>query len=170
MLTVPTENKAELISFTNDIVEACRVSVNVRSAYCRLMNSIAETGTYSGTKSLLNLLNRHLSRLAAHLFSPVELKFALDFERPVPKHFMDKGKMAAKMLTRQWERDSTDTLFGRGVFEALKYGACILKQWPEMQGPNEDIVYNAKLVMPWQSGVWNEAANDIAKQYALCET
>jgi hypothetical protein len=169
MLTVPTENK-ELISFTSDLVETCRISVGARMAYCRLMNQLAETGRYNGTKSLLNLLNRHLARTAAHLFSPVELKFALDYERPVPKRFMEMGKFAAKSLTRLWERNSTDTLFGRGVFESLKYGACLTKQWPETTGFDEDIVYNAKLVMPWQFGVFNEAENDISKQYALCET
>ncbi len=169
MLTVPT-NQRELVSFANDLIEVCRVSVGVRAAYCRLMNSIAETGRYDGTKSLVNLLNRHLARLAAHLFSPVELKFALDFERPVPKKFMEMGKTAARSLTRLWERNSTDTLFGRGVFEGAKYGACILKQWPETTGFDEDIAYNAKLVMPWQFGVYNESENDISKQYAVCET
>ncbi len=169
MLIVPTD-KRELVTFTNEIIEVCRVSVNVRSAYCRLMNAIAETGRYDGSKSLVNLLNKHLSRTAAHLFSPVELKFALDFERPVPGNFMKMGKMAGKSLTRLWERNSTDTLFGRGVFEALKYGACILKQHVETQGKDEDIVYNADLVMPWQFGVYNEAKNDINKQAALCET
>src|SRR5215472_14543609 len=124
MLNVPTGER-ELISFTNDLIEICRVSVGVRASYCRLMNAIAETGRYDGSKALLNLMNRHLARTAAHLFSPVELKFALDFERPVPRHFMKKGKAAANALTRTWERSSTDTLFGRGVFEGLKYGACI---------------------------------------------
>ena len=169
MLTVPTDEK-ELISFTNDMVEACMVSVAYRTAEYRMLNAIAETGRYSGEKSLLNLLNRHLARLAAHLFSPVELKFALDFERPVPKDFMKKGKSAGRSLTRLWERNSTDTLFGRGVFEGTKYGACIMKQWPETTGFEEDIVYNAKLVMPWSFGVFNETENDITKQYAVCET
>lgn len=171
MLVVPSDEQ-ELIAFANEVIEICRVSVGVRAAYCRLMNQIAETGRYDGTKSLLNLLNRHLARTAAHLFSPVELKFALDFERPVPKSFMDKGKMAAKSLTRLWERNSTDTQFGRGVFESLKYGACVLKQWPESHGEGDDehIVYNADLVMPWQFGVYNESKNDINKQAALCET
>jgi hypothetical protein len=45
-----------------------------------------------------------------------------------------------------------------------------MKQWPETSGFDEDIVYNAKLVMPWQFGVFNEAENDISKQYAVCET
>src|SRR5262245_11827596 len=133
MLTVPTK-EADLVGFAAELIEICRVSVHIRAAYYRLLNATAETGRYDGSKALLNLLNRHLLRTAAHLFSPVELKFALDFERPVPKDFMSKGKMAAKTLTRLWERNGTDVLFGRGVFESLKYGAVLLKQWPEMIG------------------------------------
>jgi hypothetical protein len=169
MINVPTD-KVELLDFTNRMIETCRVSVNVRSAYCRLMNAIAETGRYDGTKSLINLLYRHLTRTAAHLFSPVELKFAVDFERPTTKRFLEMGQAVGRTLTRAWERNNTDILFGRGVYESLKYGACILKQWPQAEGPDLHPVYYARLVMPWQFGVYDESENDISKQSALCES
>lgn len=170
MLSVPT-NQRELVAFTNDLIETCRVSAAVRGAYCRLMNAIAETGRYDGTKALVNLMHRHLERTASHLFSPVELKFALDFEKPVPKNMMQMGKQAARVLTRTWDRNSTDTLFGRGVFESLKYGATLMKQMVHMEHVDQSHPkYIAKLVMPWQFGVYNEAENDISEQYALCET
>ena len=35
----------------------------------------------------------------------------------------------AKQVTRTWDKNGTDNTFGRGVFEALKYGAAFLKQW-----------------------------------------
>lgn len=169
MLEVPTD-KRDLLDFTNKMIETCRVSVNVRSAYCRLMNAIAETGRYDGTKSLINMLYRHLTRTAAHLFSPVELKFAIDFERPTTKRFLEMGQTAARTLTRTWERSNTDILFGRGVFESLKYGSCIMKQWVQAEGKDLDPVYYARLVMPWQFGVYDESENDISKQSALCES
>ncbi len=164
------DNQRELISFTNELIEQCRVSVGMRSAYCRLMNAIAETGRYDGTKSLINLLYTHLTRTAAHLFSPVELRFILDFERKYPKHIYEQAKVVSEVLTRQWDRTDTDILFGRGVFESLKYGACILKQWAQVEGEDEEAHYYSKLTMPWQFGVYNESENDINKQYALCET
>jgi hypothetical protein len=106
------------------------------------------------------------------LFSPVELKFSLDFEKPVPAHFLDKAKIVASHLTRNWELADTDTTFARGVFDSLKYGVSILKQWPEVSGlpSNERITYERKLVMPWNFGVYREDENDIGKQEALCET
>lgn len=169
MITVPSGER-ELVAFTTDLVEQCRVSVGMRAAYCRLMNAIAETGRYDGTKSLINLLYKHLTRTAAHLFSPVELKFSVDFDRAYPKNYLDRAQVVAKILTRSWERNSTDTLFGRGVFESLKYGACVLKQWAQQEGKKKSINYYAKLVMPWQFGVYNESENDITRQAAVCET
>lgn len=167
MLTVPT-NQKELVKFTNDLVETCRISVSNRQAYCRLMNAIAETGRIDGTKSLLNLLYAHLSRLASHLFSPVELKFSVDYERDYPDIEYKRAAVVAKVLTRQWERQNIDLLFGQGVFESLKYGACLMKQWAQEERGKPG--YYAKLVMPWQFGVYNESETEIAKQPALCET
>jgi hypothetical protein len=173
MLPVPDKER-DILAFANELIEQCRVSVGMRSAYYRLMNAIAETGRYDGTKSLINLLFRHLDRTASHLYSPVELKFTMDFERPYPKFVYDRASEVGKVVTRQWERSNTDILFGRGVFEALKYGACIPKQWPELDHTERDgtevFKYKAKLVMPWNFGVYREDENDINEQEALCET
>ncbi len=169
MLPVPTE-KRELLTFANELVQQCRVSVGVRASYCRLMNTITETGRYDGNKSLINMLYKHLDRTASHLFSPVELKFSVDYDRVYPKQFIDRAGVVATQLTRDWARQSTDTLFGRGVFEALKYGGSILKQWVQVEGVEERPRYNQKLLLPWQFGVYDESENDIMKQPALCET
>src|SRR5438477_6425694 len=133
MLTVPTEKK-ELVSFTNKLIEQCRVSVGPRLAYYRLMNAIAETGRYDGSKSLLNMMYKHLDRTAAHLFSPVELKFTIGFDRTYPKSYYERASVVARQVTRHWTGTNTDFLFGSGTFEALKYGACFLKQWPQVEG------------------------------------
>lgn len=169
MISVPT-NARELLDFANQMIEQCRVSAGNRVAYYRQLNQIAETGRYDGYKSLINLLNVHLARTAAHIFSPVELKFSVDFDNDYPKQQLDRAKVVAKQVTRQWDRSNTDILFGRGVFEALKYGWCGLKQWVQVEGKEEIPHYYAKLVMPWQFGVYNEAENDISRQVALCES
>lgn len=164
---IPTDTKT-LLPFANQLIEQCRVSSGQRAAYYRLLNTIAETGKYDGTKSLVNKMNSHLERTAAHLFSPVELKFAIDFDNMYPPEFVRRGEVAAKHLTRDWERAKTGILFGRGVFEGLKYGASLLKQWSvdEMGAPK----FKKKLVMPWNFGVYREDENDIDEQEALCET
>lgn len=162
----------KLLAKANEWVEQCRVSVGMRSAYYRTMNALAETGRYDGTKALINMLHKALDETAAHLFSPVELKFAISFGRKYPKKFYQMATEAAAGLTRIWQNNSTDVAFARGVFESLKYGAAIQKQWVQMDGPeaNQHPVYYDKLVMPWNFGVYREDENRIDRQEMLCET
>lgn len=169
MLLVPTK-KSDLLDFAMQLKNDCRVSVGMRAAYYRQLNLIAETGRYDGTKSLINMLNSHLTRTADHLFSPVELKFSIDFGRPKPKVDYERARAVAKELTRVWDRNNTDMAFGRGVYEALKYGGSILKQWVQVEGEDDHPVYYDKLIMPWQFGVYREDENRIDRQEALCET
>ena len=168
---IPTEEK-KLLAFTQELIEQCRISVSMRAVYYRQLHAVSETGRNDGTKSLINMLYMQLARAAALLFSPVELEFKVDFERPYPKDIVKKAAESGKLLTRQWERNGTDMTFGRGVQEALKYGACLLKQWPQMEGEKgkEKPTYHRKLVMPWQFGVFREDENEIDSQEALCET
>jgi hypothetical protein len=169
MITVPTEHR-ELLAFARTMVEQCRVSAASRSAYYQGLNQIAETGRYDGQKALINKIDPHLSRIAAHLFSPVELKFSIDYDRMRPKQDLDRAKVAALQLTRQWDRASSDILFGRGVLESLKYGWCGTKQWAQSEGKPETVKQYKKLVMPWNFGVYNEVETDITLQPVLCET
>jgi hypothetical protein len=173
MIPIPTGEK-ELIGFANEMIETCRVSAGLRSAYYRMLNTISETGRADGSKALINMMNTHLERTASHLYSPVELKFALDYDNEYEPEIIKRGEIAAKHLTRQWEKTSTDQMFGQGVFEGLKYGGALLKQWPKVDRKDKDgkehITYEKKLVMPWNFGVYREGENDIENQEVLCET
>lgn len=171
MIPIPTAER-DIVAFANEMIEICRISQGVRAAYYRLLNTIAETGTADGTKALINTMNYHLERTAAHLYSPIELKFSLDFDNDYEPHIIKRGQIAAKHLTRQWEKTSTDTMFGQGVFESLKYGLVAMKQWPKAEGPldKERIVYEKKLVMPWNLGFYKESETDIDNQEVICET
>lgn len=169
MIELPS-GTPELISFSNDLIEKCRVSVGMRSAYYRLLSSIYETGRYDGTKSLINTLPNHLGRLGSMLYSPVELKFSIDFTNPYPPNELARAAEAAKILSRRWGLPgvNTDILWGRGVVDSLKYGSCFLKQWVETEWGKP--LFQQKLVMPWQIGVYREDENDLSKQEAICET
>ncbi len=171
MIPIPTGEK-ELIPFANELIETCRISQGNRSAYYRLLNQIAETGRPDGSKALINMMNTHLERTASHLYSPIELKFSYDFDNEYKTETIRRGQIAAKHLTRQWETSATGILFGQGVFEGLKYGAALLKQWPKTEGSvgKERIYYEKKLVMPWNFGVYRESESDINNQEAMCET
>jgi hypothetical protein len=171
MIPIPTGQR-ELVSFANELIETCRVSAANRAAYYRLLNQVAETGRPDGSKALINMMNSHLERTASHLFSPVELKFSYDFDNDYEAKEIKRGQIAAKHLTRTWEKNMIGTLFGQGVYEGLKYGASIMKQWPWMSGSGdkERVNYEQKLVRPWNFGVYRESEADIDKQEAMCET
>lgn len=162
------EKHAALITFSQELIEQCRVSVGMRKSYYRLLNAIAETGKYDGTKALVNMMNPSLKRTAAHLFSPVELKFSLSFDHPQPANAYARGQQVAKQLTLNWERNGTGNTFGRGCFESLKYGATFLKQW-SVQDSDDHPTYKDKLVMPWNMGVYREDRG-LDEQEAICET
>lgn len=166
MIVLPKEH-SKLVSFASELVKTCRVSAPGRTANYRLFNRITEAGGFN-SKSLINLMYANLDRLAGHLYSPIELKFAIEFDNPYGPKEIDRAAMAANLISRRWRQSNTDHLFGRGVFDALKYGASILKQWPEMHRGRP--TYQRKIVMPWQFGVFNETENDIGKQEVLCET
>lgn len=170
MLRVPTDRK-ELIKFALETVGICNASQGTRAAYYRVLNVISETGRADGdSRSLINLLYAHLDRLAAHLYSPTDLKFSIDFENMYPPVIGEQGEVAADVLTRDWERNNTDMVFGQGVFESLRFGSCFLKQWTEQEGEDQTNVPRSSLVMPWQFGVYREDINNLGKQEALCET
>jgi len=162
------DDRQKLIAFSNELIEQCRVSVGMRKSYYRLLNAIAETGKYDGTKALVNMMNPSLKRTAAHLFSPVELKFSLSFDHPQPANAYERGQQVAKQLTLNWERNGTGNTFGRGCFESLKYGATFLKQWVTLD-TDDHPTYKDKLVMPWNMGVYREDRG-LDEQDAICET
>lgn len=170
MLEIPSDRQ-KLLTFANDLIERCRASVGTRAQYYRSLNTVTETGMDDGqTKSRMNLMYHHLNRTSSHLFSPIQLQFVIDFEREYPKNVLERGASVGRVLTRDWERNSTDMCFGQGVFEALKYGACILKQWVEEETEDHVPVFRKKLVMPWQFAVYQEDSNDLNLQNAMVET
>ena len=52
---VPKDH-AKLVAFARDLIDQCRVSQGMRKSYYRLLNAIAETGKYDGTKALINMM------------------------------------------------------------------------------------------------------------------
>ena len=169
MLLVPSSHK-ELIKFATETIEVCRSSAGLRAAYYRQLNNVIESGKVADGMSLINLLFSHVDRLASHLYSPTELRFTVDFANLYPEAITKRADVVAQILTRDWEANNTDIQFGQGVFEALKYGTAILKQWVQEEGPDNDPVAQSALIMPWQFGVYREDMNSIDKQEALCET
>jgi hypothetical protein len=162
------EREEELTKQTLDIIEICRASQGQRTAAYRSYGNWCETGQAAGGLALTNMLQSHLQRLASHLLSPPDMRFAIDFEYHYGKEMLDRASMVARAVTREWERKNIDLLFGRGVYEALKYGCCLLKNLNKENGGKHDVA--ARLVPPWQFAVFNEGINELSDQEAVVET
>lgn len=168
-MIIPT-NKNDLTQFALRVSEDCRVSQGKRAAAYRIYGTWLETGRAAGGLALANLLYSHIDRLASHLFSPSELRFSIDYENLYPKEFLEKGAVAARVVSREWERKNIDMLFGHGVKECLTYASCLLKQLSGKAADGSFQFRGARLVMPWAFGVYNEGINDLADQEAFVET
>lgn len=157
-------DKTDLLRKILQVKEACRVSAVQRAALARMQNLWIQTGRPTGSRALVNKLYAHIDRLSSHLFSPAELRFMLDFEAHYGPAQLACADMAARVLTREWQRRDVDTLFSSAVNVSLQYGAAIVKQMWGHAG------LEARLVMPWQFGVYREDVTSIDDQEALCES
>jgi hypothetical protein len=166
---LPSDNRA-LVRECLKIIETCRNDSAARAAYYRSLNQVIETGRSDGSRSLLNLLYRMVDRLSSLLFSPTEIRFAMDFENEYGDEILQRGGVAARLLGRSWERSNTDILFAQGVFESLKYGATILKQQVKQEGSDRLPTYSSGLIMPWQFGVYKPSNASLDAQAAMVET
>ncbi len=169
-MRLPTTNEKALTEFAKGVTEDCQVSQASRGAAYKTYGAWVEAGKADGGLALCNLLYSHVDRLAAHLFSPSELRATVDYESLQQKEWLDKGAVAARVVSRTWEAENVDLLFGHGVKEALTYAGCLLKQVCIRDGEGNAEYKGARLVMPWSFGVYNEGVNDLADQEAFVET
>lgn len=165
----------ELTKMALDVIDQCNASRGQRATAYRHYGMWVENGQARQSPggpanylALANMLYSHVDRLAAHLFSPSELNFTIDYDNRYGKAILDRAQVAARQLSRQWEANDIDIDFGHGVKEALYYGSSIPKLNPKRIGGNPKIT--CELVMPWNFGVINESRNGLDEQEAVCET
>ena len=167
-MRIPT-NTRDLTKLCVKLVENCSVSIGQRSASYRQYGQWLETGRAAGGLSIANMLYGHVDRLASHIFSPTDLRFAIDFERHYEDIWHDRAKTVARTITRAWERKNVDIWFGVGTRKSLAYGAFFVKQ---LLGVHADQTFDyrgARLVPPWRMGVYNEAVNNLDDQEVIME-
>lgn len=170
-MILPDSDK-DLLRIAKILVEQCRVSATTRAESARDFASWRQNGTLERQRATANLLYKHIESVSSHLMSPSELRFVIDTEHDHPKDTQRICAMAARVLTREWERQGIDMTFSQGVGDALAYGCVIPKLLikESMAGNSRKIELNAKLVMPWNFGVLVETRNSLNAQEAVVET
>ena len=141
-----------------------RESQGQRASEARTLRQWKFTGSDGTEDAIYNRLGVHIDRLAAYLYSPVDLRFDIEFENNYPKDMLDKADAAAKYFTRQFEKQDLDVKFGLGVEQSLDYGSSIFKI---MYGHNG---LTGRLINPWNFAVYREDLNSLDEQEVLIET
>jgi hypothetical protein len=146
------------------VVQQCRVSVGKRMQLARSINTWRYTGSDSGSAAIFNRLDVHCDKLASALFSPADLRFAVDFENDYGDLVLQRGQVAARYLTREFAQRNIDLAIQEAVEEAVPHGCMIVKHNWGHRGADIEVL------APWQFGVYLESETNIDKQEALCET
>jgi hypothetical protein len=162
-MRIPTKDKLYR-NWMTDLTATCRVTAGQRASEARELRAWRMFGSDDEEPAIYNFLGTHIDRLASSLFSPAELRFYLEYESRHSKADLQKAGIAARVVTREFERRDVDMSFAFAVEEALAHGAC----FPKVSWGYGGTV--CRLVMPWQFGVYNEAENDLGMQEAVCET
>ena len=162
-MRLPADKKKLATKITN-VIGDCRISQDTRLTLYRSLRQWKLTGSPDGNAAIYNKLGTHIARTSGYLFSPVDLRFNIEFENDYSKNILMQSEVGARYLTKQFEKRDMDIRFSQGVEEALTYGACLFKQNWGHSG------LGGRLVMPWNFGVYNESRCSLDEQEALCET
>ena len=168
MYLLPDEKKfqAQVLKVLND----CRISCQTRANHARQWKTWRETGSPDGGQAIFNRLKYHIGRMQGFLYSPSGLRFAVEYENRYEESVYAQSEAAAVALTKRFVRPrrgedmTSGMLFADGVYEALTYGAAVVKTLQERWGPTQ------RLVMPWQMGVYREDLRGFEQQEAISET
>lgn len=159
---------ADLTKLAQDTTEQCMITRGERGSSYRMYGQWIETGRGSEGLSACNMLHAHIDRLAAHLFSPINLRFNIQFINRYEQNILDQAEIAERPLNDQW-RGNIDMVFGDGVKMSLALGLGLMKQRVKTRkfGEAEKQIFDsvtARSIFPWNFGVGNETENDINEQ------
>ena len=156
---------SDLIEWLKEIIEECYHSREWRMEQVGMFRAFYWTGAnMPGQWSPYNRCFSHIDRLASFLFSPSDVRFAIEFDQMEDQHIQDMGESCARVLNREFHRRKLGLKFAEAVNWALVDGCCLYKQIWGRFGPE------AYLVHPSSFGVLREDICDLDQQEAFVHT
>ncbi len=157
-------SEPDLLDFAQEIAAQCLASQPQRINQYALWRSYLFAGTEDpGRPSIYNCCGPHVDRLSSFLFSPSDVRLAVEFSRKVEETWKNRAVYISDLLTEEFHGTGADLTFSEGVPWALTYGASFIKLlWNEQKG------IDTFLVQPSQMGVWEENMNGLDRQEAIC--
>src|ERR1700749_3754645 len=148
-------SETDLLAFAQDIAKQCLASQEQRINQYALWRSYLFAGTEDPARpSIYNRCGPHIDRLSSFLYSPADVRLAVEFSRKAEQRWKDRETYISDLLTEEFHGTGADLTFSEGVPWSLTYGASFIKLlWNEQKG------IDTFLVQPSQMGVWEENMN-----------
>jgi hypothetical protein len=150
-----------LVPWAKEIIEECYVSREARRDQIGAWQQYYFMGKTDGQQARYNRIYSHVDRLASMLFSPVDVRFNIEFDAGEPEAVHDLGHSAGRTLNREFHRCGIDMTFAQGVNTALVKGCCLLK----VLWGNDGL--EGWLVHPESFGVLREDIDELDRQEAF---
>lgn len=156
--------KRKIGGWAKEVVDLCCVSRQTRIQECNVYRNFYYTGTDDGSGSVDNEIGSEISRLSSSLFSPVDPRFNIEFDRNESDETRYMGDAAATYLSRDFQRRGVDETFALAVEWSLIESSTFLKLLWNRDG------FDPYLVRQNFIGVLQEGLTDLDRQDAFVHT
>jgi hypothetical protein len=158
------EKADHLVEWAKELIDECYVSREERRDQIGSWIQYFYMGRSDGQQARYNRIYSHLDRLASMLYSPVDVRFGIEYDESEDPDTIRKGQTASRYLNREFHRCGIDIDFAQAVNTALVKGCMMLKvQWG-------DDGLESYLVHPEQFGVLREDIGELDRQEAFVHT
>lgn len=157
--------KKDIGRFAEDLMSKCTVSRQRRQEYGAAFKNLFLTGDDTGNSpAIFNNIDSLIAGLSSYLYSPVELRFGIDYYGACNILERAKHKAASSRLHLHIRRGGVDTKIEDAVTWALVKGKCFIKLLWTSGG------LQPMLVMPEEMGVYQENLDSLDEQEAFVHT
>src|ERR1700723_34135 len=161
MIFPPPDKMARWVK--DRIISQCFDSQGRRENLARSVNMWRYTGSDNGTNAIFNKIAPHCDKLASAVFSPVDARFLVEFDNDYGAEALKRAQISGRYLSREITQRNLDMSFQEAVEEAVPHGCTILKSMWTHHG------MDARVLMPWQFGVYQESETELDRQEAMFE-
>ena len=153
-----------LVDWSKELIDECYVSREERRDQIGSWIQYYYMGRADGQQSRYNRIYSHIDRLSSMLYSPVDVRFGIEYDETEGESVIRMGQSAGRFLNREFHRCGIDMDFSQGVNTALIKGSVMLKIIWGHDGLEGWIVH------PEMFGVLREDINDLDRQEAFVHT
>lgn len=159
-MKIPQKIK-KLQTFTDELIHDCAVSRATRVTQYMYWMNYYYSGSSDQYPAIYNRCYPHVDRLASFLFSPVDIRYTIEFADTAGKEWLTRAAAAGKFLTKETKRTKCNLAFSQAVDYALPKGKCFLKlAWT-------DDGLKPFLIQPESFGVFREDISSLEDQEAF---